>query len=343
MNNISNFIDTDKISIKYREAAINLEQKKLLITNLKGTEQEKDLTEPANCNGFGRIRHFRLSTNSNWIQNPLPIVPACKKLGFPSTQMLRAQVFQNAVCNWRCWYCYVPFDLLTANKDHSSWLAPSDLIDFYLRQDDPPTVIDLSGGQPDLTPEWVPWMMSELRSRGLDKKVYLWSDDNLSNDYFWKYLSKEDIALVASYENYGRVCCFKGFDSNSFNFNTKADPQLFDRQFSLMKKFIDLGIDVYAYVTFTTPSNEDIPEKIHSFMNHLQQLDNCLPLRTIPLEIRAFTPVTSRLDLKLDPTYENSMQYQYVAIDAWKHELQTRYTEEELSKPISDILIGGNN
>jgi len=33
-------------------------------------------------------------------------------------------------------------------------------------------MIDLSGGQPDLTPEWIPWMMECLSDKGLNKKVY---------------------------------------------------------------------------------------------------------------------------------------------------------------------------
>ena len=57
-------------------------------------------------------------------------------------------------------------------------------------------MIDLTGGQPDLTPEWVPWMIQEIRARGLEDTVYLWSDDNLSTDYFWRYLSTNDIDLV---------------------------------------------------------------------------------------------------------------------------------------------------
>ena len=51
-------------------------------------------------------------------------------------------------------------------------------------------VLDLTGGQPDLVPEWILWMMCELRARGLERKVYVWSDDNLSNDYFWRFLSE---------------------------------------------------------------------------------------------------------------------------------------------------------
>ena len=92
-------------------------------------------------------------------------------------------------------------------------------------------MIDLTGGQPDLTPEWVPWMIQEIQSRNLDDTIYLWSDDNLSTDYFWRYLSDDDIELVCNERNYGRVCCFKGFDQESFTFNTLADESLFDRQF----------------------------------------------------------------------------------------------------------------
>ncbi|MDP2857265.1 MAG: hypothetical protein Q8P50_04720, partial [Bacillota bacterium] len=87
----------------------------------------------------------------------------------------------------------------------------------YLSQDDRPFIIDISGGQPDLTPEWVPWMMSEIRARGLENDVYLWSDNNLSNDFFWQYLAEAERSLVATYKNYGRVCCFKGFDAESFS------------------------------------------------------------------------------------------------------------------------------
>ena len=83
-------------------------------------------------------------------------------------------------------------------------------------------MIDLTGGQPDLVPEWVPWMMRALQESGFEDRVYLWSDDNLSNDYFWRFLSPADQELVATWPMYGRVCCFKGYDPTSFAFNTAA-------------------------------------------------------------------------------------------------------------------------
>lgn len=330
------FIDTDAASARYRAASLDSTNKRLLITKLSGSKQEKDLSEPPNCEGFGRIRHFRRATSNGWPTNPLPIDPACKALGLPPTDKLCAQVFQHAACNWRCWYCFVPFNLLAASLQHSDWMSPATLIELYLNQSDPPPVIDLSGGEPSLVPEWVPWMMKELQTRGLDRKVYLWSDDNLSNDYFWRFLSDADRELVATYTNYSRVCCFKGFNAESFSFNTHADPVLFERQFELMGKLLSLGIDLYAYATFTTPSNVGIEEAMRRFVDHLQMLDERLPLRTIPLEVQIFTPVKQRLKDEAGKALKN----QWIAIEAWEKELENRYAKRERASNIVNVPLG---
>jgi uncharacterized Fe-S cluster-containing radical SAM superfamily protein len=328
-------LDTEELSERFRAEAIDLKSQRLLITNFIGTEQEHDFAEPANCDGFGRIRHFRRETSAGWPENPLPVDPACRALGIPLTNVLRAQAFQNAVCNWRCWYCFVPFDLLRANKKHSAWLSANDLIDLYLKQDVPPKMIDLTGGQPDLTPEWIPWMMKALRERGLDKQVYLWSDDNLSNDFFWRFLSPSEIELVSGYPKYGRVACFKGFDRESFAFNTKAAPELFPVQFELLRRFLDLGVDLYCYVTLTTANGSAIKDKICRFMDQLQELDENLPLRVVPLEIKIFTPVTSRLKiLGTDP-----LNHQWKAIEAWNHEINDRFDQKLRGLRICDVSL----
>lgn len=318
-------IDTDDYSARLRARAIDVNAQRLLITNFRGTAQEKDLSEPPNCNGFGRIRHFRRSVNEGWPHNPLPIDPACQSLGLARADILRTQAFQNAVCNWRCWYCFVPFDLLSANAQHSDWLSAAELLDLYLSQPDPPPMIDLTGGQPDLTPEWVVWMMREIKARGLEDTIYLWSDDNLSNDYFWRFLSERDRELIATYPKYGRVCCFKGFNEASFSFNTLAAPSLFHRQFQLMKNLLGLGLDLYAYATFTSPAADGIADDMPQFVDRLQELDENLPLRTIPLEIKSFTPVGPRLD----ETKRAALHHQQIAIACWQNELAKRFTSAQ--------------
>ena len=328
-------INTENWSEKYRTAAVDPAKRSLLVTNFSGTEQEKDLSEPPNCAGFGRVRHFRLGDNGRWPKNQLPIEPARKALGLPESTMLRAQVFQNAVCNWRCWYCFVPFSLLNANPRHSSWLTPEQLVDLYLADADPPPVIDLSGGQPDLTPEWIPWMMAELERRGLHERTYLWSDDNLSNDYFWRYVSAQEQESIRRYKNYGRVACFKGIDAESFAFNTAADPSLFAEQFHLFRRFVEMGIDLYAYVTFTTPAREGIDDAVRDFIERLQSIHPLLPLRTVPLEIMPFTPVQGRLH----SVHMNALENQYLVADSWHQQLAQRYAPELISANICDISL----
>jgi len=214
-------------------------------------------------------------------------------------------------------------------------MSAADLVDMYLAEPDPPQVIDLSGGQPDLVPEWVPWMMRELLSRGLAESVYLWSDDNLSNDYLWRFLSDEDVELIATYRNYGRVCCFKGFDENSFAFNTCAEPGLFDRQFALMSRLRELGVDLYGYVTLTSPSVAHVREAMPQFVDRLQQIHEKLPLRVVPLKIEVFSPVVARLDAAKNDALHN----QWVAVDAWQRELQLRFPASDLAEDIVDIKL----
>ena len=330
-------IDTDAVSERYRKLAVDTDGRRLLVTKFSGTEQEKDFTEPANCEGFGRIRHFRRRSGSgNWIDNPLPIDPAYKALGLPEeTDTLRAQVFQNAVCNWRCWYCFVPFELLAGSRKYSDWLSAGELVDLYLKESNPPPMIDLTGGQPDLIPEWVVWMMSEIHERGLEQKIYLWSDDNLSNDYFWRFLSEKDREIISSYPKYGRVCCFKGFNAESFAFNTLADAALFNRQFDLMKRLLTTGMDIYAYATFTTPSDDKIKSDIPQFVDKLQELNETLPLRTIPLQVEVFTPVMKRLNAEKKRALEN----QWLAIEVWQKELEKRFSSEQRALSITDVPL----
>ncbi|MEB3885518.1 hypothetical protein [Lyngbya sp. CCY1209] len=145
-------INTDTLSAHYRAASADIINKRLLITNFHNTHQEQDFTEPSNCHGFGRIRHFQRRSGNLFPPNPLPIDPACKALGLPKVDMIRAQVFQNAACNWRCWYCYVPFELLAANPKYSDWISPSQLIDLYLDQPDPPPIIHFLKTLPSVDP-----------------------------------------------------------------------------------------------------------------------------------------------------------------------------------------------
>lgn len=326
------FIDTDKFSESLREKAIRVEAKQILITNFKNSQQEKDLTEPANCDGFGRIRHFRYGDGKAWPSNPLPISPALKALKLPFTPMVKAQVFQNAICNWRCWYCFVDFQLLSANRKFSEYLSAEELVRLYLNEADRPLIIDLTGGQPDLTPEWIVWMMEAMEAAGMADKIYLWSDDNLSNDYLWRFLTSDQLRKIASYKMYGRVCCFKGIDEKSFHQNTEAHPSLYHRQFEIWEKLLMLGIDLYSYVTLPAVPMTDFQLAISEFLDRIQAVDEMYPLRMVPLEIKVFSPSIYR---GVKDLHVQLLEGQKIAIDVWQAEMSKRFSSELLARDIS--------
>lgn len=328
-------ISTEKLSRQLRPKGIDVEGRRILLTDFHGSEQERDLTDPPNCEGLGRVRHFRRSPKTLW-KNPLPIDPALRALGKPTADSLNAQVFQNAVCNWRCWYCFVDFDRLAGHEEFSRWVTPEELVGLYQASAIPADMIDLSGGQPDLTPEWIPWMMDALTAAGLRDSVYLWSDDNLSNDYFWQHLSDSQIAQIGDYPMYGRVACFKGIDPASFAFNTMAEPAGFEKQFEHFSRLLSTGMDLYAYVTFTVASEDSLRDRIAAFVDRLQDVHPNLPLRTIPLRVAVFTPVQSRLT----PDRERSMTIQDEAIEYWCEELASRFSAPARQRPIVDVSMG---
>lgn len=330
-----NSIDTDEYSTRLREKAIDVAANQILISRIGDSAQEGDLTEPSNCGGLGRIRHFVRRTTDGWPDNPLPIDPALQRLGLPNCDGIEAQVFQNAACNWRCWYCFVPFSLLSANEARSRWVTSDQLVEMYANLQNRPLMIDCSGGQPDLVPEWVPWMMKSLIDKGLAESTYLWSDDNLSNDYFWRYLDDSQLDLIKRYPNYGRVCCFKGYDETSFAFNTKADSSLFERQFELFGRLLSLGIDLYAYVTFTTPTLVDIEDRMERFVDRLMSLHPNLPLRTVPLRIENYGVVSSRVG----PVEQRALSDQDTVIQHWNRILQEKFSERQRALPVTAISL----
>jgi uncharacterized Fe-S cluster-containing radical SAM superfamily protein len=329
-------IDTDRFSTQLRRRGVDVDARRLLITRFDGSAQEQDLTEPANCDGLGRLRHFRRATTPGWPDNPLPIDPAARALHLEPGDLLRAQAFQNAICNWRCWYCYVDFPLLSGNPEHSEMRSAAELVELFAAQSDRPAVIDLTGGQPDLVPEWVPWMLEALADQGLGDQVFLWSDDNLSNDYFFTKLTAEQRAVVDAATMYGKVCCFKGFDARSFAFNTAASPELFDRQFELMGRLLaETGIDLYGYATFTNPIDDGLDRAMAEFVDRLQALDPNLPLRLVPLQIVAFTPTQPRMGAE----HHRALAVQEDAIAAFNEEIACRFSDEERRARICDVPL----
>ncbi len=323
----------EDISSRLRQLGINLEEKRIRIARFDNSGQSIDFSVPSNCRGFGRIHHFRRFQGEGWPPDPLPIDPASQALGLPIQDEISAEVFQNAICNLRCWYCYVDRHLITGKPEHSDMLSVKEMVDYYLSEEDRPPIIDLSGGQPDLVPEWILWFADAIHERHLDREIYLWSDDNLTTDFLWRFLNEAELKRLASYKNYGRVGCFKGFDENSFSFNTGAPPRYFKAQFSLMRRLIESGFDMYGYVTLTSDRNENLQSQISNFVDRIQsEVHPLFPLRTVPQRILEFTPTKRRIGGE----QRKALEIQNEVVCLWQEELERRFSKEAREMRIFD-------
>gem|GEM_PF-405340 len=326
-------LDDSKLAAVLRAKSIDLGQRKLLMTKFPGSDQAEDLTLPPNCGGFGRLHHFREHVDPKWVPNPLPSVPARAYLSQPSNDLLVAQVFQLAACNWRCWYCFVDFKLLSANTKHAAFASPDELLTLMRNEGARSQVLDLSGGQPDLVPEYPLWFLQARERLGLTAQLFVWIDDNLSNDYLWQYLSEHDIRYMVESSGVARVGCLKGIDEESFAFNTKAPRARFWDQVDLLARLVSTGFDQYGYITLTTPSVSNIRAKIARLLDAIQRdVHPNFPLRIIPLLVGEFHANNSRYDSEADAN-------QYHALDAWMAELDTRFSAAALAVPINEVAI----
>ena len=326
-------IDTQNLAEILRKKAVDIENEACLMSDLRETQEEKDLSLPVNCRGFGRIHHFRLTSGSQWISDPLPMLPASKYLGIPETKVIPVQVFQLAACNFHCWYCFVDSILRSADSKHSSFVTARELFDYMSEGKVKARVIDLSGGHPGLVPEYALWFLRTRAEMGLEKTHFIWTDDNLSTDYLWRYLSKDDIEYMINAPGFSQVGCLKGFDSESFSFNTGADKHLFDYQIELLGRLVKAGFDQYGYITLTTLNLENLESKITELFDKIQkQIHLNFPLRIVPLQIFKFNANKNRYIQQAD---EN----QYRVLSVWQAEMQQRFSKSELSKPMTEVSL----
>ena len=316
-----------------RSRLIDKNQRSILLSNIGASSQVDDLRVDTRCDGFGRIRHFGVDKMVDWCSDPLPMFPASKALGVSLDRASPAFVFQLAVCAFRCWYCFVDDRCLAADPTVSRMVSVSKMLDCYFSDGDRPLVIDLSGGNPGLVPEWSVWVIEGIFEKWSDKAVFVWIDDSLFKDLYGECLTSKEIGTLKDCPFFASVACFKGFDAESFAFNTGSPPWRYRRQLEVFRSLFGYGWDIYAYVTFTTPNVENLKSKMKSFVDELQRIDSALPLRTVPLEIKMYSPTKNRMT---DDRYL-SMRNQYDVLDVWSGELETRFSSQELESAITDI------
>lgn len=307
---------------------------KFLMCKILYDNEETKKKLNVNLNDFGRIRTFYRKKFTDWNSDPIPLDIISEKLNYKELDKLDVQMLEVAKCNLHCWWCYLPDEIRRINDKYMEWFSPKELVDLILRDNKDCKSIYLSGGNPELVPEFVYEFMKELEERKISNDILLWSDDVLTTDYNFN-IDKDKLDYMINYQNYIKLCCLKGFDPESFAFNTLLPKEVFNEQLSRLKKYIDLGFEVYCYIILTCNSLKNIKTKIKNIINQLQDISYYLPLRVIPIKIEEFSAVTSRLNTERI----KSMQNQYEVLKVWNQEIDNIYSEDERKQNIAKIKL----
>ncbi len=165
-----------------RDALINTADKSVKLASLGDSVQSQDISNDILLDGYCRIHTFSEEKKEDWIADPLPTIPAAKALGCRPDQVRNARVLQLSGCNIRCWYCFVDDSNLSPKSPKSRFFAISEIIDTLMLQSQNPFVLDLSGGNSALLPEWTLWTVQYVKDKNY-KNIYIWTDDNLDSVY----------------------------------------------------------------------------------------------------------------------------------------------------------------
>lgn len=328
--------DSVALGQTFREKSLRLDKQQILISEIPESDVAGSSVARINCQGFGMVRKSVTHRSDDWPDiNILPqLVP--QKLGIPIEHAATTQIFRDAACNFRCWYCFVDFRFLKADQNRSRFFTTDELIELYLKEPNPSKIIYLTGGQPDLLPEWTFWMMRSLERMNLQDRVFLWQDDNLSTEFLWEKLSREQIDYMRSYRNYARATCIKGISAQTFSENTGADPKFFDLQLKILGGLVKEGFDVYTYLTLLSTSVTTAQYDIPILIERLQrEVHPNMPLRIFPSKVVDFPETTRRMN----GVHISMMQHQYILLDIWREEMAKRYTINELTLPMSQVSL----
>lgn len=211
-------------------------------------------------------------------------------------------------CPLSCWHCYVD-ECLKSHCDicieqtycdqnrkvkigiKEDWFSAKKIVDDFVKQRSLDkkrgllsNILRITGGEPFLAPELLLEILDELKSRQLDKEVFLWTETNLVplivQDNDETIVSDELLNRLTAYHNFCVNPCFHGLSESNFQDITGRRMDNFNLLLNAFKRLFDAGIDIYP----TFGSNMSSPRDVECFYNRVSQMNELLPLRFCLIE-----------------------------------------------------------
>lgn len=216
-----------------------------------------------------------------------PAYSGGKALGADPRLYSNAFTVQLAGCDYKCSYCYVPYQInQNKHKCKGVLFSAEQIVDSFLKirknNTVPLNVLRISGGNPTIVPEIIIEVVNIINQKKIND-VYVWVDSNLSNSYYMKLLGQSFIDAISS-PNIGIVGCFKGICASDFEKLTGCSAIDYEEQFETARFFLSTGCDFYVYLP-TLTFLDDFEREMRSFFNKLLGLNHSLPARVELLRI----------------------------------------------------------
>ena len=215
---------------------------------------------------------------------------------------------QVGLCNLDCRWCYV--DERLKKCEIGEYFTAKEIIDLWKSVENK-GVLRISGGEPFLAPEFLIEIGKELKL--LDNKArYLWIDTNLLGKDYEKVITK-----LSEYKIPFGICgCFKGFDGNNFEFNTRRNGKLLQKQFKYAKEILanlEGKGELFFYIPeFIEIIGEDlIRDKITNFIEKVRnEIHELAPLRITVLIIHEYYANVEKMIVnRLEPKFTKSIWF----------------------------------
>jgi hypothetical protein len=276
---------------------------------------------------------------------------AAARLGGTVDEFNRLLSVQLAVCNLRCWHCYVEDCLVwpcegcprveTPGCEHGrlsgiTYLTATNILDAIRKQIECDRAngqgarhaVRLTGGEPLLAPQLILMLLRGIRERGYERNVWFRCETNLVPLLLLEAVGDKDsyphrsdggklatiLDSLAQFRNLSVHPAFHGLSEHGFTANTQVRLPCFDLLINALRSLIARGIDVYP----SFGGNVCDPAEIPAFFERLRGISKNLPLRVALRRYDlGYKPIARRIaQLRKSKTPPITFDYGQ-SIDAW--------------------------
>lgn len=242
---------------------------------------------------------------------------------------------QVSPCSFMCWFCYV--DRALREGKIGTWISSEELLKSFLKERDKfhekgeiqkGNVLRISGGEPFIAPELHYECLNMLEEMGLDKKIFVWTETNISpffQDQTNGHMYVEnwiDLQELNNFNNYVIHPCLHGVNESNLSENSQIEGKYVHKLFDGIERMIELHFDIYP----TFGSNLTPPNSVEELFDKLHEINGNLPIRIALIDFKFYySQVLSRMKNDVGSFMKEKIYTKEFVINKWDELMKRKY------------------